>query len=481
MKTFLFLHREQLSELYISLSKNIGEKLNLVHVAFGDKEARLLELAGITDYYNYTQLTSQLFNSAHLDNKLLEQIDSLFIVNTDKRFNLNAALQSDRGFSLLSYEQALLSAQVHYLAWESIFDKHKIDFLLHEPCSLFFNHIAALFCKSQGGRYLWFSDGICVKEGFHYLVHDGDAYENIELKTYFEYYKNNTDQIDIKRCQEFTDNYRKNYDVFFGGLISVNKSKFNLYYSNLRELLVKTIKKNEYDVLKNNIDYWVSSQRPNRERLRNALNYKEVQFESLPETIEPYYYYSIHLEPEATVLYLGDGIYANQIKLIENIAASLPSGVYLYVKDHPHEYAYRSAEDYKRLNAIPNIRLLEQSIPGKLVIKNAIGVFSINGTAGFEGLMLGKQVYCFGWSYYCYHPRVNYIRDIRNLRDVIYQNENLSYKDDSEFYAYIQAYLDACHAGYTCYFSGLASTNCEDPDMNAKKIVDDLLKYSERF
>ena len=82
-------------------------------------------------------------------------------------------------------------------------------------------------------------------------------------------------------------------------------------------------------------------------------------------------------------------IYANQVKLIENIAASLPVGYYLYVKDHPHELAYRKAEDYRRLMQIPNVRLLRKSIPGKLVIRNAVGVFTINGTAGFEGLLLG--------------------------------------------------------------------------------------------
>ena len=59
MKTLLFLHREQLTDLFISLSQAIGKRLNVIHVAFNDKEAQKLKDAGITVFYNYSTSKKQ--------------------------------------------------------------------------------------------------------------------------------------------------------------------------------------------------------------------------------------------------------------------------------------------------------------------------------------------------------------------------------------------------------------------------------------
>lgn len=65
------------------------------------------------------------------------------------------------------------------------------------------------------------------------------------------------------------------------------------------------------------------------------------------------------------------------------------------MKDHPHEFAYRNAEDYLRLMNIPNVRLFNSKIPGRVLINNAVGVFTINGTAGFEGSFNGQASVLF--------------------------------------------------------------------------------------
>ena len=103
-----------------------------------------------------------------------------------------------------------------------------------------------------------------------------------------------------------------------------------------------------------------------------------------PSPSDFFYFYPLHLEPESVVLYSGRGMYQNQVKLIQNIAAQLPPGDILYVKDHPHDHGYRSADDYIALNSVPNIKILEHNFPGKSVIKKSKGVFTINGTFVLE-------------------------------------------------------------------------------------------------
>ena len=129
---------------------------------------------------------------------------------------------------------------------------------------------------------------------------------------------------------------------------------------------------------------------------------------------------------------------------------------------------------------VPNIRLIDQRIPGKSLIKNSVGVLSIVGTAGFEGLMLGKQVYGFGNSYYTTTNRVNYVRNIRDLRSMIYENMGKSYVDDIELYTYVYSYLMSLHRGFVTYFGRerVVKSGINEDD-NAKMISSDIMKRLE--
>lgn len=482
-KTILLLHREELTQLYILLAKYIGEKLNIVHVAYSEKEAILLQANGISDFYVYSKMLSESIEKYPAYNKTdIDAIDKIFIDNTNGRFNLNASIQSDRGFALLNYDQCLTLANAHYHVWKEIFEKQKIDLLLHEPCSLLFNHLGSAMCRAQGGQYAWQVQVRNDKYKFGYMICAYDDYSNLEVERYYKAYKENPEKIDIERCKKFVEDFRGDYSIFFGDVAPSANSIFKLRKKMWRENLSKLLKGNKFNILTQNIEYFLRNQRYFREKVRNAKDYKryKIEFEELPKG-EKYYYYSFHLEPEAVVLYLGDGIYTNQIKLIENIAASLPPEHYLYVKDHPHEYAYRRADDYLRLKQIPNVRLLNQSIPGKQVIKDAIGVFNVNGTAGFEALILGKQVYNVGWSYYCYSNRVKYIKDVRQIRDIVYGELDKEYNDDTDFYAFVAAFLDATHEGYINYFGNTAAKLCTDQEANAKIISEQLIKYANEF
>lgn len=484
MKTIALLHREELTDLFVGISRYVDSGMRVIHIAFGDKEVAMLRKVGIEPDYNYSQLLSDnidkiIQNGSNLNT--LREIDEVISKYTNGRFNLNASLQSDRGYSILSYHETLLLAQAHYSVWKKIFSSGKIDIILHEPCSLFFNHLGAIMCKAQGGSFIWQCMVAAEKEGIYYLNIAHDDFSCPEIEANYKFYLENYDKVDVKRCDNFIVNFRSSYDIYLSNL-QPHISKWKYWISSLKRLLSIWVNRNKFDKLKDNIDYWLNLQNPARNKLRNLHNYQKLKINfQEPLEGENYYYYSFHLEPEAVVLYLGDGIYANQVKLIENIAASLPVGNYLYVKDHPHEFAYRSAEDFLRLQKIPNIRLIHSRIPGKSLIKNSLGVFTINGTAGFEGLMLGKQVYCFGKSYYTCSTKVSYIGNIRDLREQLYRKQHLVYDDDKELYAFVNAYLESIHFGMVDFFMNRATSYGIDLDENAKKISADLINFSQRF
>ncbi len=478
MKTVLFLDRDDLTDLYLLIGKALEGKANVIHVAYSEKEAQKLEHAGISDYCHYRRMFSDFVDYTKLDMKIIEELDREIITYSNGDFNLNASIQSDRGYSILTYEECLLSAQSHYLCWKKIFSEYKVDLLYHELCSLNFNHIAALLCRKQGGEYRYMTQRNSDLPGYSYMYVIGDKMTAPQIECGYAYYISHPQEIQIERCKTFLNKFRKDYSIFLGNVKSPNTSTFSLLKKSAKMHLVYYIRRKNFDRIKDNISYWLLQQDGYKEKIVNRCEYKKrkIEFVTTPNPKEKYYYYSMHLEPEAVVLYPGGGLYTNQIKLIENIAASLPAGTYLYVKDHPHEFAYRRADDYDRLMKVPNVRLIHRSIPGKTLIANAIGVFTINGTAGFEGLLLGKQVYCFGKNFYSFMDKVNYIHNIKDARDIIYSNIGRQYEDDIELYAYLNAYLDACHPGFVAYFGGMQNTCIRTPEDNAKMIAGDIIK-----
>lgn len=478
-KCVLFLEREEcLVWQFSQLSKYIDKEIDILHVAFSSREEIRLDDMGIHNYIRYSSLFKKYLKDAP-EPDILKIIDDDIIKNAAGSFTLNSAMQSDRGFSMLSYEDALRVAQAHYMAWNEILSSRKVDLIVHEPNSLFFNFIAQVLCRKYGGNYLFLIQARPEFSGYSYLNCFNDNYSCPEIERKYKYYIENPSMINHERVDSFLASFRKDYSVFFGSEIHKSHSVVSFYLKSIREKLISVLAKKRYDKIEQNINYWMAHNHNYSNKLRNIRDYKRrgIKFLSeIPEG-ESYYYYSMHLEPEAVVLYLAEGVYTNQIKLIENIAASLPAGSYLYVKDHPHEFAYRCADDYERLMKVPNIRLIHQGISGKTLISKAKGVFSINGTAGFEGLLLNKQVFCFGNNYYSVCDRVSFIKNVRDIRKAVYSKIETHYTDDDVLYAYVNAYLDSLNYGLADY----TVPNARSLDINMEENFTNLASNIKRI
>lgn len=479
MKTILFFDKMPLSILYAKMS-SFTERINCVHVAYSQKDAKIISEYGIKPDYIYLDLFKKEYNNVILDDNVLASVDHDIIEYTDGRFNLNGAIQSDRGFTLLTYEECLKSVVAHYRVWRSIFTEHHVDVLLHEPCSLFFNFIGCVLCKQQGGLYTYQVASFSDKYEFAYLNANNDDFSYLELKEKFSYYLSNPSMIDIGRCTSFLNSFREQQNALLGDIFNRKVPFFKLVYNSMKQKLYAVLKADKSLRIYDNVSYWLSINNNPWNKVKNIIGYKlnGVKFLREIPSGEKYFFYPFHLEPEAVVLYLGDGIYKNQTKLIENIAASLPAGYFLYVKDHPHEYAYRDAIDYKRLMSVPNIRLLDQRLSAKAIMKNAKGVVTINGTAGFEALLLNKQVYCFGHNMYSFVSRVNYVKNIRDLRKEIFNHIDSNNEDDNELMAYVMAYLESSHSGYLDCYSGGPLIDNIDYEENARKLARDIESYT---
>lgn len=128
---------------------------------------------------------------------------------------------------------------------------------------------------------------------------------------------------------------------------------------------------------------------------------------SFPIKGEKFIYFPLHLQPELTTSALG-GEYADQLLAIEALRSWLPAEYAIYLKENPKQTEkQRGPFFYKRLAALPNVRLLGRQENSIELIKQSIGVATITGTAGWEALFYAKPVLVFGAAWYRMFPGVH--------------------------------------------------------------------------
>jgi hypothetical protein len=471
----LFLHRLDLVHLYAPVSKTLSKNHKIIHVAFSDIEESVLknqyDVEG--DIYNLTKIRDCYFDNPY-DFGSIEELDAFIIENSDGRFNLNTSIYLDRTFNNLTLKECYQVSWAYFKSWQLIFNESKPNLFFHEPPAIFFTHLASFFCKVHKAHYLTQLHVVGTKKQ-QWIFVEGDNYYplEIELSKGKNYTKDKCIEVDT-----FVALFIKNQDILLAEVISkskaVNQWKTVLFARRFLGLIyrgiINSLKNFEKVHPKEHIQKFLANNRKSFfVELENIHGRIFQNYFSEPNENEKYFFYPLHFEPEAVVLYYADGWYEGQIKLIENIAMQLPAGIFLYVKDHPHGGTYRDVRDYKRLLRLKNIRLIQPEISGKFLIKNSIGVITINGTAGFEALLMKKYVFCFGKAFYSNFKGVHYLNHIKNLKKAIL---DINLSEDNEFqYNDISSFLESSHEGFVNYFSGWQNKIGIDLNQNAEIVA----------
>ena len=108
--------------------------------------------------------------------------------------------------------------------------------------------------------------------------------------------------------------------------------------------------------------------------------------------------YFLQAEPEVSLSVYG-WPNMNQLEIIKQIVAVLPSGYILLVKEHPWMIGKRKFGFYTAIRSLSSqVELVDHHLDVGLIIQRSIGVFNITGSVGLSSLRLGKPVFLFGKS-----------------------------------------------------------------------------------
>jgi hypothetical protein len=481
MKSILFFSRLELTNFFGRLDKHLSEDFMIYHLAYSQAEDEILKTQyGIKEVFVFKKMVSELLPNCKLDLSIIKKIDELFIRMSNGRFCLNSAIRYDRSFKFLNYNDCLILAQCYYIFWNKFLDDYPVQAIFHEPPAIFITHLLANIAKDRGIFFLSQSQ-VVGENKFNWLMIEGDNGCPIELVKNLESPKG--DDSEYKRTKSFIRNFRSKSEVLFFEYSRMNKPRNKIAF--IKDSLAITVKVLKTIILEgdkdfpliDHIDTFMVKGRPSylEQLYNNWYYYYNLKYDEFINN-QNYYFYPLHAEPEAAVLYRGDGVYEGQVKLIENIAEQLPPNCFLYIKDHPHKPAFVDMINFKRLKLIPNVRLLDPSLIGTEIIKHSKGVITISGTAGFEALLLNKQVYIFGNSFYSFCSRVITIKNVKEFREVVYKNFDNKYEDDLELFQFIHAFLMSSHQGFVSYFPRTIKCYKLNHEENINNVADEFRK-----
>ncbi|MAM71945.1 MAG: hypothetical protein CMP91_12465 [Gammaproteobacteria bacterium] len=152
-------------------------------------------------------------------------------------------------------------------------------------------------------------------------------------------------------------------------------------------------------------------------------------------------FYPLHSEPEIALSIYGRD-HQNQIETIRRIAQSIPLGWTLVVKEHPRSYGYRSANWYKKLLNIPNVKFAPLNDRPFFWIRKASAIITVSGFVGFESIMLRKPVIVLGDVAYSILPK-SMVKHVGNISDLQTNLQNLIKNFSYDEFA-VKAFVATC-------------------------------------
>lgn len=466
MMKIAFFCRSRLTQLYGELNRHLADDFSCVYVAYEEEDTNLLKKSYSVDAdINFKEyIYKEIENAKKID---INEIDHFIIKWSSNRFNLNSVIQSDRALCNLDQQDSYIMIKLYYIFWKEFFDTHKeISVFFHETTSLALNFIASLFCTKNNVIYTDMVGVPNYEPSFMFISSSVGESKDFERK----------EAPDISVIEKFEEYIAHRYKSIANLSIdtSLSTSIKIVLKNSIKRLLNRFTKK--IDRVLDCVEWFMLHDKRYTNKIKNFFLYKTIKWDQI-EVTDSYFYYSMNLEPEAVIQYLADGYYSNQVKLIENVAAQLPPNTYLYVKDHVVEYGYRNYKDYKYLQSLHNVKVIDPRIRGSQLIKNCKAVISICGTAILEAHFFNKCSYMFGNFYYEKSKNVIKIQNIKDFRKVVYSEPLFNTADKNEF---IDSFLASLHPGSPDYFTGgnIDRLKHEEFSQNIVKISEAIKKYT---
>ena len=132
--------------------------------------------------------------------------------------------------------------------------------------------------------------------------------------------------------------------------------------------------------------------------IKSYNNYFKFEYDKfIPD--QTYFVYFLHVVPESAVSVHAQ-YYEDEFSIIANIVRSLPVGIHLYIKDHPHMQWKRDRSLYKKIQQMPSVSFIKPDEQIDRLIENSSLCITKTGTLALQAFWAGKPAIVFGDTFY---------------------------------------------------------------------------------
>jgi len=408
---------------FAEIAKKIEEKGHYVYFAINAKKSSILEPLEYIDksdnsFFFDEYISNNLEKIRLRKNDINETWGDIFYSDFDRFFchNYNLDRNSDYWMNIAKGLDCF---------FEEIIETKKIDVVLYENVSNSFAYMAYKKITEAKKIYLGLM-GSRIPD--RYEIQTSIYKEELKVIENFILNQNNMEEEEwyekyISSISSIQPDYMKN---------NILNKKITLYsifkFKKIRTLYIylKSLMTNDYEY-----DYQTghpikglfSMFLLNFKKRKNENNTKKYyissnELEGILSRNENFFIYPTHYHPESSTSVLGAN-YTNEFNNILNIHNNLPVNTYLYVKDHISARGVQDENFYKKVKALPGVRLIDFNYNVKSLIKKSQGVITVNSTVGYEAILLGKPVFLFGNVFYEKFPNVFKVENFYQLRKCI--------------------------------------------------------------
>jgi hypothetical protein len=163
------------------------------------------------------------------------------------------------------------------------------------------------------------------------------------------------------------------------------------------------------------------------------------------EAGRPFVYFPLHVTDDYKIKRVIPHC-VDQASLIEQVAAALPHGYDLVLKEHPMSVGRNSLGMLRRLTRLENVRLLDPYASSHELVQRAEGIVVISSTVGLEALMYAKPVLTLGQPFYSGYGVTLDVDSFREIREGV--PALLGFHPDRErILRFLHASMRRCYPG----------------------------------
>ncbi|MGH2844976.1 MAG: hypothetical protein ACRDL0_02955, partial [Thermoleophilaceae bacterium] len=160
----------------------------------------------------------------------------------------------------------------------------------------------------------------------------------------------------------------------------------------------------------------------------------------------PYLYFPLHVVDDYKIARVVPHC-ADQAAIVEQVAAALPYGHELVVKEHPMSIGRNPLGFLRRLRRIENVRLVDPHTSSHELIEASAGVVVISSTVGLEALLYRKPVLTLGRPFYAGAGITLDVESFREIRTAVPELLG-GFRPDRELITrFLHAAIRRCHEG----------------------------------